>query len=99
MNAQALYLKFLKLGDYIIKYYIAGEDIKRNDRKFIVRAKEESASVETGQEMPEHVKTLAPEIGLVYKGMPREDLYKVFSPYQQKDYRRDGNQEWFEFSD
>lgn len=51
------------------------------------------------QDTPKHVKTLAPELGLVYKGMPKEDLYKVFTDLTRKDYRQEGNEEWITFSD
>jgi hypothetical protein len=51
------------------------------------------------EDIPEHIKILAPEIGAVYEGMPREDLYKVFTDLQQKDYRKEGNEEWITFSD
>lgn len=51
------------------------------------------------QDIPDHVKKLATEMGYVYEGMPKEGLYKVFSDLQQKDYRKVGNEEWITFSD
>ncbi len=52
------------------------------------------------QEPPEATKQLATELGLVYEGMPKEDLYKTgFTDLTQKDYRQEGNEEWITFSD
>ena len=56
--------------------------------------------VGTTIEFGEEQKKLATELGLVYEGMPKEDLYKTgFTEYLQKDYRREGNDEWITFSD
>jgi hypothetical protein len=38
-NANPLKLKFSEKRDYIINYYISGEDIQRKDRKFLIRTK------------------------------------------------------------
>ena len=35
-NANSLILKFSKKRDYIVNYYISGEDIQRKDKKFII---------------------------------------------------------------
>lgn len=52
------------------------------------------------QDIPEHVKKLATEPGIVYVGMPKEDLYKTgFTELMQKDYHKDGNEEWITFLD
>ena len=44
-------------------------------------------------------KELITQLGVVYVGMSKEDLYKVFTPLQQKDYLKKGNEEWITFSD
>lgn len=38
-NAMPLKLKFSEKKDYIVKYYISGEDIQRKDKKFTIRVK------------------------------------------------------------
>lgn len=43
-------------------------------------------------------KQLATDLGIVYVGMPKEDLYKVFTQLQQKGYYKQGNEEWITFS-
>lgn len=42
---------------------------------------------------------LAIELGVVYVGMSKKDLYKVFTPLQQKGYYKKNNEEWIIFSD
>lgn len=45
-------------------------------------------------------KQLVTEMGIVYVGMPKEDLAKVgFTEYSQKGYHKEGNEEWITFSD
>ena len=52
------------------------------------------------QDIPEHVQKLATAMGIVYVGMPKEDLYKTgFTRYMQKGYRQEGNEEWITFLD
>lgn len=54
------------------------------------------------QESPpeDTAKQLATALGIVYVGMPKEDLYKTgFTEYLQKDYRQEGNEEWITFLD
>lgn len=47
----------------------------------------------------EQKKQLVTELGVVYVGMPKEDLEKVgFTKHLQKGYYRKGNQEWITFS-
>lgn len=38
-NAMPLKFKFSQKKDYVIKYYISGEDIQRKDKKFTIRVK------------------------------------------------------------
>jgi len=61
---------------------------------------EGKAEVKTSLEKEEAVKELATALGIVYVGMPKEDLYETgFTEYLQKDYRQEGNEEWITFSD
>ena len=41
----------------------------------------------------------ATALGVVYVGMPKEALYKVYTDLQQKGYRKDGRDEWITFTD
>lgn len=48
----------------------------------------------------ETAKKLATALGIVYVGMPKEDLYKTgFTELLQKDCREEGNEEWITFLD
>ena len=47
----------------------------------------------------EQARELATNTGVVYVGMPKEDLYKVYVKELQKGYYKDGNEEWITFSE
>ncbi len=50
-------------------------------------------------ELGEQEEKLATELGFIYIGMSKEDLYKVLSEVQQIDHRQEGSEEWITFSD
>lgn len=45
----------------------------------------------------EDAEKLATAMGVVYVGMPKEELYKVYT--NQKGYYKEDNEEWISFSD
>jgi hypothetical protein len=47
----------------------------------------------------ERARQFATPVGAVYIGMPKEDLYEIFAPVQEKEYRKNGPEEWITFSD
>ena len=61
---------------------------------------EGKAELKVPIEKKEAAKKLATALGIVYVGMPKEDLYKTgFTELLQKDYRQEDNEEWITFSD
>lgn len=46
----------------------------------------------------EQAEKFATAVGTVYVAMPKEALYKVFTPLQQKGYYKEGAEEWIIFS-
>ena len=45
------------------------------------------------------VEKLATTVGAIYVNMPKETLYKVYTPLQQKGYRKIDNEEWITLSE
>lgn len=57
------------------------------------------SSAVLSQDKLEQADKLATSLGIVYVGMPKEDLYKTgFTELLQKDYHKEGNEEWITFS-
>ncbi len=50
------------------------------------------------QNLAKHKGMIAKYKGIVYEGMPRYHLYDVFDRTLEKNYRKEGNEEWITFS-